>query len=56
MPFWHTPDPIDINDPPRPDWDSWGPQMQARVIREKIGDELDDLLEEMLNEKAGSGD
>lgn len=53
MPFWPKQYADPVVDPPRTPWDEWGPQTQAKVIRENIGDELDDMLEEMLN---GSGD
>lgn len=38
MPFWPVEDADPVVDPERPDWDTWGPQMQARVIREKRGE------------------
>ena len=50
MPFWHTMDPGEVYDPPRREWDSWGPDEQARNVRQSIGEALDDLLEEMLND------
>ena len=34
-----------------PPWKEWGPQEQEKNLREGIGDELFDYLEEMISER-----
>jgi len=56
MPFWpqHLADPV--FDPPRVDWNDWGPAEQERRLRDGLGNKLFDYLEEKSDDRGRTAD